>query len=191
MKFVTTKYPPLPFVCRQYCETKTCSCVCYIPVDFRAPPEITLAKDTPADELSSILVELADLEALASLNVPALCTGRDSHRSEPASSFHADAIVPAVPNTTASMPLLSSARINWSGVAPFSISPDRPKLTWPTTGWETKSPDQKLQAWEFTALSLETDGVINSPSLTLSRSDLLCKYNFLCLPGSAKPVMIK
>lgn len=51
--------------------------------------------------------------------------------------------------------------------------------------------DQKLQAWEFTALSLETDGVINSSSLTSSRSALLCKYNFLCLPGSAKPVMIK
>lgn len=40
-------------------------------------------------------------------------------------------------------------------------------------------------------LSLETDGVINSSSLRSSRSLLLCKYNFLCLPGSAKPGMIK
>lgn len=36
-------------------------------------------------------------------------------------------------------------------------------------------------------LSLETDGVINSSSLRSSRSVLLCKYNFLCLPRSAKP----
>lgn len=51
------------------------------------------------------------------------------------------------------------------------------------------TPDQKLQAWDFTALSLETDGVINSSSLT--SSVLLCKYNFRCLPASAKPGMIK
>uniref|UniRef100_K1RB73 Ficolin-2 n=1 Tax=Magallana gigas TaxID=29159 RepID=K1RB73_MAGGI len=32
------------------------------------------------------------------------------------------------------------------------------------------TPDQRLQAWEFTALFLETDGVINYSSLTSSRS---------------------
>lgn len=51
------------------------------------------------------------------------------------------------------------------------------------------TPDQKLQAWDFTALSLETDGVINSSSLT--SSVLLCKYNFRCLPATVKPGMIK
>lgn len=204
-----------------------------ISVGFRGPPEISLAKDTPAEDPASIasgsiLLELADPDALASLvNIPPLCTGGDSQRSKPASSFYADPLAPAVPNTTASsstssdaagtsltssmdlleshiildrartllefgvMPLLPPARRNWSGVAPFPISPDRPKLTWPPSGWETMTSDQKLQAWEFTALSLETDGVINSSSLTSSRSALLCKYNFLCLPGSAKPVMIK
>lgn len=40
-------------------------------------------------------------------------------------------------------------------------------------------------------LSVETDGVNNSSSLTSSKSVLLCKYNFLCLAGSAKPGMIK
>lgn len=52
------------------------------------------------------------------------------------------------------------------------------------------TPDQRLQAWEFTTLFLETDGIINYSSLTSSRS-VLCNYYFLCLPGSAKPVMIK
>lgn len=96
---------------------------------------------------------------LASLgDAPVLCTGEDSKRSEPASSFAL-----AVPNTTAScisgstnfeapaanlaismdlpgnhiildmaqtplefgvVPLLLPARRNWSGVAPFSISPN-------------------------------------------------------------------
>lgn len=51
------------------------------------------------------------------------------------------------------------------------------------------TPDQKLQVWDFTALSPETDGVINSSSLT--SSVLLCKYNFRCLPASAKPGMIE
>lgn len=40
-------------------------------------------------------------------------------------------------------------------------------------------------------LSVETDSVNNSSSLTSSKSVLLCKYNFLCLDGSAKSGMIK
>lgn len=49
----------------------------------------------------------------------------------------------------------------------------------------------KVAGLGLTAIYLETDGVINSSSLMSSRSVLLCEYNFLCLPLSAKQGIIK
>lgn len=157
---------------------------------------------------------------LASLgDAPVLCTGEDSKRSEPASSFAL-----AVPNTTAScissstnfeapaanlaismdlpgnhiildmaqtplefgvVPLLPPARKTGleSHRSPFLLMPT---LTWPPLGWENMKPYQKLQAWEFTALSLETDGVINSSSLPrpdLCSSVSTISYVFLGQPS--------
>lgn len=67
--------------------------------------------------------------------------------------------------------------------SPFLLMPT---LTWPPLGWENMKPYQKLQAWEFTALSLETDGVINSSSLPrpdLCSSVSTISYVFLGQPG--------
>lgn len=84
------------------------------------------------------------------------------------------------------MPLLPQGMKNWSGVAPFHISLEKPIHTWSPLGLET------IKSCRVgTALSLETDGVINSSSLMSSRSVLLCEYNFLCLPLSAKQGIIK
>lgn len=64
-------------------------------IPLRAPPAIFLGKDTSAHELgsissASILVELADSEALASLVDTSLpCAGRSS---KPVSFLHANAI---------------------------------------------------------------------------------------------------
>jgi hypothetical protein len=43
---------------------------------------------------------------------------------------------------------------------------------------------QKLQAWEYAALTLETGGDLNVLHSLDFRSGLLGKYNMLCLPGT-------
>ena len=87
------------------------------------------------------------------------------------------------------MPLVSPARRIWSGVTPFPIKYNGVCLTWPPAGWESMTPDQKLQSWEFASILLETGGVVSAMSLSSSRSFLLTRYNFLCLPGSGKSAM--
>ena len=80
-------------------------------------------------------------------------------------------------------PLVPPARRNWSGVTPFPIMYNGVCLTWPPACWESMTPDQKLQSWEFAAILLETGGVVSAMSLSSSRSFLLTRYNLLCLPG--------
>ncbi|XP_056011374.1 uncharacterized protein LOC130051967 [Ostrea edulis] len=87
------------------------------------------------------------------------------------------------------MPLLPPARRNWQGIGAFEISMNSAVISWPPAGWEAFTPDQKLQAWEFAALQLETRGILSAESFSFSRSQLLSRYNMLCLPGSAKPSM--
>jgi hypothetical protein len=67
--------------------------------------------------------------------------------------------------------------ISWSGTA----------ISWPSDGWEAFTPDQKLQAWEFAALKLESKGIVSAESLSFSRTQLLSRFIMLCLPGSARP----
>jgi hypothetical protein len=69
----------------------------------------------------------------------------------------------------------------------MEISLSGTAISWPPTGWEAFTPDQKLQAWEFAALKLETKGILSAESLSFSRTQLLSRFNMLCLPGSARP----
>lgn len=79
-----------------------------IPVGRRAPPAISLGKDTSAHEpasipSTSILEELANSEAQAYLiDTPLLCAGGENKQSEEVSFFYASTIAPGVRNATAS-----------------------------------------------------------------------------------------
>lgn len=85
-----------------------------IPVELWALPAISFGEDTFAHEpasfpSTSIEEKLADPEALAFyVDAPVLWTGGNNKRNEPASSFHANFIAPAVPNTIASCPSSST-----------------------------------------------------------------------------------
>lgn len=88
------------------------------------------------------------------------------------------------------MPLLPPMRRNWSGTRQILLKYNGVELQWPPTGWENLTSDKKLQAWECAALTLETGGNLDSLVSLDSRSNLLAKYNMLCLPGSSRPTMV-
>lgn len=83
------------------------------------------------------------------------------------------------------MPLSLPARRDW-GKTEITISVDSIfTLSWPPKNWQKLSSDQRLLAREYAAVCLEKKGSDEFP--TLSRTELLDKYNFLSLDGEAKP----
>jgi hypothetical protein len=86
------------------------------------------------------------------------------------------------------MPLLPSAKREWTGVNPIKILDGPTPLTWPPEKWETFTPDQKLFAWEMAATIIHSKTNIDYAT---DKNYLLSCYNFLALPGTSMPVLPK
>lgn len=82
------------------------------------------------------------------------------------------------------MPVFAPGRREWSKGGLLQLELESGKFTWPPMNWTQYTPDQKLLASEFAAMSIESKTTGSFP--TLSRGNLLDKFNFLVLPGSAK-----
>ncbi|KAK6168843.1 hypothetical protein SNE40_020015 [Patella caerulea] len=78
------------------------------------------------------------------------------------------------------MPLFPPGRHDWedSEVVDFGSSPS---LKWPPVNWRSMNATEKLTAWEYMSVCLN----LRCGSFTLDRDELLLKFNFLALPGTA------
>ena len=82
------------------------------------------------------------------------------------------------------MPFCAPARRDWTKGGLLSLEIDGKTLSWPPLDWQKLSADQRLLAVEFVAMSIEFQAT--GTFCDISRHNLLDKYNFLVLPGSAK-----
>lgn len=82
------------------------------------------------------------------------------------------------------MPFCAPARRDWTKGGLLSLEIDGKTLSWPPLDWQKMSADQRLLAVEFVAMSIEFQAT--GTFCAISRHNLLDKYNFLVLPGSAK-----
>ena len=82
------------------------------------------------------------------------------------------------------MPLVPPARRNWDADEVVDLSGRRTSLKWPPRGWRTYTADRKLQVFEYASAMLDAD---MSGFPVTNRADILDKFNFLALPGSARP----
>ena len=64
------------------------------------------------------------------------------------------------------------------------VSGRRTSLKWPPHGWRTFTADKKFQVFEYASAMLDAD-MTGFP--VTKRADILDKFNFLALPGSARP----
>lgn len=81
------------------------------------------------------------------------------------------------------MPHWQPARRSWDQEEAISFAEGETTVFWPPKGWKTLSADQKLLQWEFTAMSiLKARG---EDTAAAERTEVLDKFNFLALPGTA------
>ncbi len=83
---------------------------------------------------------------------------------------------------TGVMPMLPPGHRNWTGIQPIALCDAPTTVTWPPEGWETFTAEEKLTAWEFAAMALEYQRGV---AVVCDIAELLDKYAFLCLPGTA------
>ena len=80
------------------------------------------------------------------------------------------------------MPLVPPARRNWDQDEVVTLQGRQTSLKWPPRGWRTFTAERKLQCFEHTSALLDSD---LSGFPVSSKKDLLDRYNFLALHGSA------
>ena len=80
------------------------------------------------------------------------------------------------------MPLIPPARRNWDQDEAVTLQGRQTSLKWPPRGWRTFTAERKLQCFEHASALLDSD---LSGFPVSSKKDLLDRYNFLALPGSA------
>jgi hypothetical protein len=87
--------------------------------------------------------------------------------------------------TTGVMPICPPGRRDWGQNTQYNLP--EINFSWPPLNWQKMTPDRKLFAWEYAAMTLEkeTEGSVDPE---MSRAYLLDKFNYLALPGSAKHV---
>ena len=84
------------------------------------------------------------------------------------------------------MPMCPPARRDWGKVDELRIELRNTVVIWPPANWMELSPDQRLMAHEYAAMSLEWNGD-SSCFPIISRRALLDKYAFLSLDGEGRP----
>ena len=82
------------------------------------------------------------------------------------------------------LPHFAPARRDWGKAGIVSFGLGDKDYPWPPHGWQEMDSDQRLLSAEFAAMALEFTSKGGFPKLT--RTELLDKFNFLVLPGSAK-----
>ena len=82
-------------------------------------------------------------------------------------------------------PLFQPARREWSEMEPVTLKAGQVSISWPPPGWKDLSRDVKLLQWEVAAYKLAEATRDSTTVIPMSRSDLLDRFNFLALPGTA------
>lgn len=83
------------------------------------------------------------------------------------------------------IPLFQPARREWLESHSISIKAGSTTITWPPTDWKDLSGDSKLLQWEVSAYKLCEATREPAAVVKMSRSELLDRFNFLALPGTA------
>ena len=82
-------------------------------------------------------------------------------------------------------PLFQPAQREWSEMEPVTLKAGQVSIFWPPPGWKDLSRDVKLLQWEVAAYKLAEATRDSTTVIPKSRSDLLDRFNFLALPGTA------
>ena len=116
------------------------------------------------------------------------------NQEEPAASSSSSSVPNSRPTTLqerarhllkyGQLPHFAPGRRDWTRAGLVSLDFGGRSFPWPPHGWQEMDPDRRLLSAEFAAMTLEFSRRGGFPCL--SRSDLLDRYNFLILPGSAK-----
>ena len=82
-------------------------------------------------------------------------------------------------------PLFQPARREWTEEKTISLKSGEISLLWPPSGWKNLCGDSKLLQWEVAAYKLCEATRDPATMVTVNRSDLLDRFNFLALPGTS------